>query len=114
MAFVAVQSAFSWFMNYQAIKREVNLQYEMEMWRLEKEDMENINVFYNEMLDHQTRIVTRYTIDDMFRVTDVDFRRLAEYLEEMDDNTAYEMLRLNQERYMLSAFYWYHRGVLAH
>ena len=114
MAFVAVQSAFSWYMNYQAIKREVKLQYEQEMWRLEKEDMENVNMFYNEMLEHQTRVVTRYKIDDMFRVTDEDFRRLAEYLEEMDDKAAYEMLRLNQKRYMLSAFYWYHRGVLAH
>ena len=114
MAFVAVQSAFSWYMNYQAIKREVKLQYEQEMWKLEKEDMENVNTFYNEMLDHQTRVVTRYKIDDMFRVTDGDFRRLAEYLEEMDDKAAYEMLRLSQKRYMLSAFYWYHRGVLAY
>lgn len=114
MAFVAVQAAFSWFMNYQAIKREVKLQYEQELWRLERDDMENVNTFYNEMLDHQTRIVTRYKIDDMFRVTDGDFRRLTRYLEEMDDKGAYDMLCLNQKRYMLSAFYWYHRGVLAY
>lgn len=115
MAFVAVQAGFSWFMNYRAIRSEVKLQYDQEMWRIEKDDMENITVFYNEMLNHQSGMVNKYNIDDMYRVTDQDFARLLDHLESNtgNDRDTYDFLVQNEKRYVLSAFYWYHRGVLA-
>lgn len=114
MAFVAAQAAFSWYMNYQAIKAEVKLQYDQEMWRIEKDDMENINNFSKEMFEHQARLVRQYALDDRYRVTSDEFKMFFKWLNEFDDQSAYHILCLNQNTYQFSTLYWYHRGVLAH
>ena len=114
MAFVAVQAAFSWYMNYQAIKAEVKLQYDQEMWRIEKDDMENINNFSKEMFEHQARLVRQYELADRYRVTSEDFKTLFKWLNEFDDQSAYHILCINQDIYQFSTLYWYHRGVLAY
>ena len=114
MAFVAVQAGFSWFMNYQTLKAEIKLQYDQEMWRIEKEDMVNINTFYKDMLDHQARLVSQYKLDDTYRVTSEEFKNLFKWIDEFDDQSAYRMLCHSQDAYAFSTFYWYHRGVLAY
>lgn len=114
MAFVAAQAAFSWYMNYQAIKKEVKLQYDQEMWRIEKDDMENINTYRKEMFEHQARLVEKYKLDDRYRVTSNDFETFFKWLNEYDDQSAYHILCQYKDTYQFSTLYWYHRGVFAY
>ena len=114
MAFVAVQAGFSWYMNYQSIKRQVKLQCDQEMWRIEKTDMERINGSCKSMFEHQARLVKEYKLNDRFRVTSDEFKDLFTWLDKYPCDAAYHMLCLYKDTYALSTFYWYHRGVLAY
>ena len=114
MAVVAVQAGFSWYMNYQSIKREVKLQYDQEMWRIEKKDMEKINDSNNRLFENQSRLVIEYKLNDRFRVTIDEFKTLYTWLSNPNPQIAYHMLCCAKGNYALSTFYWYHRGVLAY
>lgn len=111
LAINLAQSSVSSFANYQKIKKDLELKLKKNTWELDKEKMKELNDFWTSLLSQYYALISKYKLDDYWRVTDKDCKELIERLKDNDEKRLYEYLRQSRERFKKLPIFWYYLGV---
>ena len=115
IGFALAQGAFSWFMNYRRIREMLRLQYDKDVWQLDKDEIRDIDDFRKDMLREIPELVNHHKINDKKVIKQESFEALYRHLNEDTPNDLLDWLSTTKTQtiFEYSTFYWYHRGIVA-
>ena len=81
------------YMNYRKQKSENSLEYEKQMWQLQRAAIEQFNALRRELFDTAWRMVDTYKIPDNYRLTESQISQYNNILMDSDVHRKYERLK---------------------
>lgn len=98
------------YMNYRKAKASNQLDYESQLWKLQRTAMEQINALQRELFDTSWRLADAYGFDDRLRLSERQIKHYDSIL--MDDNALRKYDRLDSVKDNFVAYppFWYHLG----
>jgi hypothetical protein len=74
------------YMNYRKTKASSNLEYEEQMWKLQRAALEQFNGLRRELFDTAWRLAKRFKFEDRFRLTEKQIRDDIDWLRSHEDS----------------------------
>ena len=98
------------YMNYRKAKASNQLDYESQLWKLQRTAIEQINALQRELFDTSWRLADAYGFDDRLRLSERQIKHYDSIL--MDDNALRKYDRLDSVKDNFIAYppFWYHLG----
>ena len=101
------------YMNYRRIKAENSLQYEEDMWQLERAAIEQFNGLRRELFDTAWRLAATYNFPDQLRLTERQIALYDNILMDDDPLRKYERMDSIKQHFLAYPPFWYHFGSTA-
>ena len=98
------------YMNYRRAKADNKLDYEKEMWQLQRSAMEQFNGLRRELFDTAWRLADTYRFPDEYRLTERQIKQYDEILMDSDEVRKYERLTTIKDKFIAYPPFWYHYG----
>lgn len=98
------------YMNYRRVKAQNELEYEKEMWQLQRSAMEQFNALRRELFDTAWRLADKYNFPDEYRITESQITRYNGILMDSDYLRRYERLECISGKFEAYPPYWYYLG----
>ena len=101
------------YMNYRKSKASNQLDYDMQMWRLQRTAIEQINALQRELFDTAWRLADTYGFEDELRLTERQIKHYDDIL--MDSNVLrrYDRLESIKDNFVAYPPFWYQLGSTA-
>lgn len=101
------------YMNYRRAKAENSLEYEKNLWHLQRSAMEQFNGLRRELFDTAWRLADAYQFPDEYRLTERQIKQYNEILMDADEIRKYERLTAVKDCFKAYPPFWYHYGSTA-
>ena len=101
------------YMNYRRVKSENNLNYDKQMWQLQRSAIEQFNGLRRELFDTAWRLADIYEFPDEYRLTERQIKQYNDILMDVDEIRKYERLTSIKDRFIAYPPFWYHYGSTA-
>jgi len=101
------------YMNYRRVKSENTLNYDKQMWQLQRSAIEQFNGLRRELFDTAWRLADTYGFPDEYRLTERQIKQYNEILMDSDEIRKYERLTSIKERFIAYPPFWYQYGSTA-
>jgi len=101
------------YMNYRRAKSENTLEYEKQLWGLQKSAIEQFNGLRRELFDTAWRLADKYEFPDDYRLTERQIDQYNEILMDSDEIRKYERLTTIQDKFIAYPPFWYQYGSTA-
>ena len=98
------------YMNYRKTKASNELEYEEQMWKLQRAAIEQFNGLRRELFDTAWRLAKRYQFDDKYRLTERQIKQYNEILIDTDAIRRFQRLEAIQEEFVAYPQFWYFFG----
>ena len=101
------------YMNYRRAKSENALEYEKQLWQLQRSAIEQFNGLRRELFDTAWRLADKYGFPDDYRLTERQIDQYNEILMDPDEIRRYERLESIKEKFIAYPPFWYQFGSTA-
>lgn len=98
------------YMNYRKTKASTNLEYEKQMWQLQRSAIEQLNGLRRELFDASWRLAKKYKFKEELRLTEKQISQYNEILMDPDNLRRYERLASIAEYFDAFPPFWYYLG----
>ena len=98
------------YMNYRRAKAENSLEYEKNLWHLQRSAMEQFNGLRRELFDTAWRLADAYQFPDEYRLTERQIKQYNGILMDADEIRKYERLTAAKDCFKAYPPFWYHYG----
>ncbi len=101
------------YMNYRRAKSENTLEYEKELWQLQRSAIEQFNGLRRELFDTAWRLADKYGFPDDYRLTERQIEQYNQILMDPDEIRRYERLTSIKDKFIAYPPFWYQFGSTA-
>lgn len=101
------------YMNYRKQKAQNQLDYEKEMWQLQRSAIEQFNALRRELFDTAWRLSATYEFEDKLRLTERQINQYNQILMDSNPVRKYERLEAIQNNFGAYPPFWYYFGSAA-
>ena len=101
------------YMNYRRAKSENALNYDKQIWQLQRSAIEQFNGLRRELFDTAWRLADTYKFPDKYRLTERQISQYNEILMDSDEIRKYERMTTVKENFVAYPPFWYHYGSTA-
>ena len=98
------------YMNYRKTKASSNLEYEEQMWKLQRAALEQFNGLRRELFDTAWRLAKRFKFEDRFRLTEKQIRQYNDVLMDADSIRRFQRMEAIKEEFIAYPQFWYFFG----
>ena len=112
VAAAAIQAG-SMYVGYQNKKREIGVQLEEDLWKLERSAIEQLHALRASLFETAWRLSDTYNFNDEWRLTVRQIEWYNEIRSEADHITRYKKLEQYKEDFEAYPYFWYELGVAA-
>ena len=98
------------YMNYRKTKASNNLEYEEQMWKLQRAALEQFNGLRRELFDTAWRLAKRYKFEDKYRLTEKQIRQYNDVLMDADSIRRFQRLEAIKDEFIAYPQFWYFFG----
>lgn len=98
------------YMNYRKTKASNNLEYEEQIWKLQRAAMEQFNGLRRELFDTAWRLAKRYKFEDKYRLTEKQIRQYNEILMDADAIRRFQRMEAIKDEFIAYPQFWYFFG----
>lgn len=101
------------YMNYRKSKASNQLDYDMQMWRLQRTAIEQINALQRELFDTAWRLADTYGFEDELRLTERQIKHYDDILMDSNILRRYDRLESIKDNFVAYPPFWYQLGSTA-
>lgn len=98
------------YMNYRKTKASSNLEYEEQMWKLQRAALEQFNGLRRELFDTAWRLAKRFKFEDRFRLTEKQIRQYNDVLMDADSIRRFQRMEAIKDEFIAYPQFWYFFG----
>lgn len=98
------------YMDYNKRKEDLSIELDDELWKLEKEDREELVRLRQELMDVYNETYSKYNLENEMSLTYEEVANFYEILAERDNKLKVQRLIDNSDRLKYFSPYWYERG----
>lgn len=101
------------YMNYRKQKAQNQLEYEKQMWQLQKSAIEQFNALRRELFDTAWKLSATYNFEDKYRLTERQIKQYNDILMDPDPIRRFERLEAVKSNFSAYPPFWYYLGSAA-